>query len=121
MKYVLPLVVASFSCAGDSGGLGQADVSTECSPTDFACVTRGIDGPIAVGGVVPLALDLDVKGTTTPTVSLLSADPEVLKAVGTEVVGQAPGLAALVLLTEDGRAVDFFHVTVAAPKRIGLH
>ncbi len=121
MKYVLPLVAASLSCAADAGGLGQAEVSTECSPTDFACVTRGIDGPIAVGGVVPLALDVTIQGTSTPTVSLLSGDPEVLKAAGTEVIGQSPGLAALVLLTEDGRAIDFFHVTVATPKRIGLH
>ena len=121
MKYILPIALASLGCAGDTGGLGQADVTTECSPTDFACVTKGLDGPVAVGGVVPLALDFNIQGTSTPTVSLLSADPAVLKAAGTEVVGQAPGVAALVLVSEEGRAVDFLHVFVAAPKRLGMH
>src|SRR5262245_30502646 len=104
MKLALPIVIASFGCA-QSGGLDQAQVTTECSPTDFACVTKGLDGPIAVGGVVPLSLDLNIQGTSTPTVSLLSADPDVLKAAGTEVVGQSPGVAALVLLSDEGRAI----------------
>ena len=120
MRIALPLILACLSCGTDTG-LGQADVSTECSPTDFACVTKGLDGPVAVGGVVPLSLDLSIQGTATPTVSLLSGDSEVLKAAGTEVVGMAPGVAALVLLSDEGRAVDFIHVFVAAPKRIGLH
>src|SRR5688572_22736773 len=120
MKHLCLLLLALLGCATD-GGLGQANVSTECSPTDFACVTRGLDGPVAVGGVVPLSLDLDIAGTATPTVTLFSGDSAVLKAAGTEVAGLAPGVAALVLLDNEGRAVDFIHVSVAAPKRIGLH
>jgi hypothetical protein len=106
-------------CA-DPGALDQASVGTECSPTDFACVTSGLDGPIAVGGVLPLLIDLDTQGTSTATVSLMSADPVVLKAAGTEVIGASPGVAALVMLTE-GRAIDFLHVYVVEPNRIGLH
>lgn len=107
-------------CASDSGALGQGAVATECSPTDFACVTAGLDGPVAVGGVVPLSLDIDAAGTSTGTMTLLSADPSVLKAAGTEVVGMAPGVAALVMLTE-GAAIDFLHVFVAEPNRLGFH
>src|SRR5688500_9118748 len=103
-----PIVLLfAVGCAGDSGALDQGGVTTECSPTDFACVTAGLDGPAAVGGVVPLALDTTIAGSSAPTMTLLSADPAVLKAAGTEIVGQAPGVAALVLLTEAGAAVDF--------------
>lgn len=120
MKHALASVFL-IGCSGDSGALGQADVTTECSPTDFACVTAGLDGPVAVGGGVPLSLDLDVAGSSTPAMTLLSADPTVLKTSGTEVVGQSPGVAALVLLTDQGAAVDFLHVFVVAPNRIGVH
>src|SRR5690606_15456553 len=121
MKNLCLLLCATIGCATDSGALGQAGVTTECSPTDFACVTRGLDGPVAVGGVVPLALDVSIAGTTAPTVTLFSGNSEILKAAGTEVVGQAPGIAALVLLDADERAIDFLHVSVAMPTRIGLH
>lgn len=120
MKHALMLLLL-VGCAGDAGGLEQSNWTTECSPTDFACVTSGLSGPVAVGGVVPLSLNLDVAGSATPTVTLLSANPNVLKAAGTEVVGQSPGLAALVLLTADGAAIDFLHVSVATPNRLGLH
>lgn len=113
-------IVFLFGCAGDPGALEQSNVGTECSPTDFACVTSGLSGPIAVGGVLPLTIDLDTSGSSTSSVSLMSADPSVLKAAGTEVIGAAPGVAALVMLTE-GRAVDFLHVYVAEANRIGLH
>jgi len=119
MKPLLGLVLL-VGCAGDSGALGNASVSPECSPTDFACVTTGLDGPIAAGGVLPLSIDVDALGTGTAAMTLLSADPGVLKAAGTEVVGVTPGVAALVMLSE-GRAVDFLHVFVVQPNRLGMH
>jgi hypothetical protein len=118
MRFLVPLVFV-IGCA-DDGALDQVSVGTECSPTDFACVTSGLNGPIAVGGVLPLSLDLDTQGTSTSTVSLMSADQNVLKAAGTEVIGAAPGVAALVMLAE-GRAVDFLHVYVVEANRIGIH
>jgi hypothetical protein len=118
-----PLLAFAFlsaaACAGDSA-LGQVGVAAECSPTDFACVTAGLDGPIAVGGVVPLALDADLMGASTPAIDLLAADPAVLKVSGTEVRGEGEGVSALLLLAE-GRVVDFTHVFVSAPDRLGLH
>jgi hypothetical protein len=107
-------------CADSDGALDQSNVGTECSPTDFACVTSGLSGPIAVGGVLPLALSLDTQGSTTSKVTLVSADEGVLKAAGTEVIGAGAGVAALVMLAED-RAVDFLHVYVVEANRIGLH
>jgi hypothetical protein len=108
------------SCAGDAGALEQSTVGTECSPTDFACVTNGLNGPVAVGGVLPLSISLDTQGTSTSSISLMSADPAILKAAGTEVIGAAPGVTALVMLAEN-RAVDFLHVYVMEANRIGLH
>lgn len=119
MKALASLVLL-IGCAAPAGALDQSSVGTECSPTDFACVTSGLNGPIAVGGVLPLAIDLDTQGTSGSSVSLMSADPAVLKAAGTEVIGASPGVAALVMLAE-GRAVDFLHVYVAEPNRLGLH
>lgn len=63
------------------------------------------------------SLDLDTIGTSTAAMSLISADPAVLKAAGTEVVGVAPGVAALVMIAEN--AADFLHVFVVEPNRIG--
>jgi hypothetical protein len=118
MKPLIGLVLL-VGCA-DTGALGNATVTPECSPTDFACVTTGLDGPIAAGGVLPLSIDADALGSSTATMTLLSADPSVLKAAGTEVVGVTPGVAALVMLSE-GHAIDFLHVFVVEPNRLGLH
>ena len=116
----LPLLFLFVGCASDAGALGNAAVTPECSPTDFACVTSGLDGPVAVGGVVPLSLDADTAGTASAPMTLMSADTSVIKASGTEVVGMGPGVAALVMLS-DGRAIDFLHVFVDAPTRLGFH
>jgi hypothetical protein len=119
MKPLIGLVLL-VGCAGDSGALGNATITPECSPTDFACVTTGLDGPIAVGGVLPLSIDADALGSSTAAMTLLSADPAVLKTAGTEVMGLSPGVAALVMLSEE-HAVDFLHVFVVEPNRLGLH
>jgi hypothetical protein len=116
---ILAGIVMLVACA-DPGALDQATVGTECSPTDFACVTAGLDGPLAAGGVLPLSIDLGTSGSSSSTVSLLSADPSVIKTSGTEIHGIGPGVAALVMLAE-GRAIDFLHVFVVEPNRIGLH
>ena len=76
----LPLLLLFAGCAADSGALGNAAVGTECSPTDFACVTNGLDGPVAVGGVVPLSLDAETAGTANAPMTLMSADSAVIKA-----------------------------------------
>jgi hypothetical protein len=121
MRAILLLAVPlGVACAGDAGALGQVDVGTECGATDFACVTAGLDGPVAVGGVVPLALDVDASGIGSPAISLIAADPGVLKVSGTEVRGEGEGVSALLLLAE-GQVIDFLHVFVAVPDRIGLH
>jgi hypothetical protein len=118
--YLLCLLLVACSNGGDSGALGNTDVSSECSPTDFACVTAGLDGPVAVGGVLPLSIDADTTGASGAAMTLMSADPTILKTADTEVIGMAPGVAALVMLAE-GRAIDFLHVFVVAPDRLGLH
>ncbi|MBL9013159.1 MAG: hypothetical protein JNL83_03230 [Myxococcales bacterium] len=118
MRRLLWLVIAA-GCAADSGALGNTTVSPECAPTDFACVTAGLDGPLAVGGVLPLSIDVDALGTSSGAMTLMSGDPRVIKAAGTEIVGLQAGVAALVMLSESS-AVDFLHVYVAAPTRVGL-
>jgi hypothetical protein len=120
MKLALPCLALAFAACADDGALGNTTVSPECSPTDFACVTTGLDGPIAVGGVLPLSIDADTAGTSGSAMTLVSADPSVLKTAGTEIVGVSPGLAAMVMLSGSS-AVDFLHVYVVAPNRLGLH
>lgn len=120
MKLALPCLALAFAACADDGALGNTTVSPECGPTDFACVTTGLDGPIAVGGVLPLSIDADTAGTSSSAMTLTSADPSVLKTAGTEVVGISPGVAAMVMLSGSS-AVDFLHVYVVAPNRLGLH
>ena len=112
-----PLVLAA---CGTEGALEQSTFTPECDQDDFACLQAGLSAPIAVGGVQALTITLSVPGTTTPTLELISANPDGLKVSGNEIVGERPGVSALVMMAEGDLALDFLHVWVETPNRIAV-
>lgn len=113
-------LLALQSACGTEGALEQSVFTPECEQDDLACIHAGLDAPIAVGGVQPLSINLDVPGTTTPPFELISANPNVLKVSGNEITGENAGVSALVMMGDGDIALDFLHVWVETPNRIAL-
>ena len=119
--------LATAAC-GNGGGLGQAELSPECAPSDVQCASLGFGAPIAAGGTVPLRVSSYFRGTTVPSFDLAAIDTGVLQVSGTEITGVAPGTSALLLLmpqpvaagAEAGAVLDFIHLHVDRPDRLGL-
>jgi hypothetical protein len=121
----------SAGCA-DGGALGQAEFSADCAPTDVQCVSLGFGAPIAAGGSLPLRVSSYFRGATVPSFELVSANPSVLEVAGTEVLGKAAGASAVLLMVaqppdlaqgggfETRNVLDFVHLHVEAPDRLGL-
>lgn len=110
----------SLSCASQ-GGLGQSQTNAQCSPSDFVCVAGGLDKPLAAGTTLPVDVTLDLQGSATPPISLLSGDESVITVDGAVLRGEGPGLAALLITIPGNLVVDFFHVWVEQPTAIELH
>lgn len=80
-----------------------------------------LPGPIAVGAVIAPNIDLEVRGSGAPSMRMVSARPGVLAAEGHRLTGRAPGVAAVLITTEDGVVLDFVHLWVARASHIALH
>lgn len=111
------------ACACDSspGAMGQAHFSTDCAPTDQACMAAGLYAPIAKGGRVSLDVGVNYSGTAALALVLQSVDPAVLQASGNELTGIEEGVVALLVQAPGQRVIDFIHVSVKAPSRLGIH
>lgn len=110
----------SLSCAS-GGALGQSQTNAQCSPSDFVCVAGGLDKPLAAGTRLPIDVNLDLQGSATPPISLLSGDEAVVTVEGSVIRGVAPGLAALLITIPGNLVVDFFHIWVEQPTSIEIH
>ena len=111
--------ISGLGC-GETGGLGQVDVRPDCPPADLVCVVSGVDAPIAVGATLPVQVDVGTLGSAAPTSRLEVADETVLVAEGRSMRGVAPGLSAVLVTTDSGVVLDFIHLWVATPTRIGM-
>jgi hypothetical protein len=112
--------LSAMSCASE-GALGQSQSSAACSPSDFVCAFQGLDKPLAAGATLPIDVTLDLQGSATPPLALLSADDTVLAVDGSVLTGKGPGLAALLITIPGNLVVDFFHVWVEQPTSVALH
>lgn len=118
---LLALLPALAGCAqGSSGALGQTQASPQCSPSDLVCAVGGIDAPVATGASLPIDVSVTSQGSASPPLTFASADPTVFTVSGIHVDGIAPGVAALLVMT-DGAVLDFFHVWVQSPDALRLH
>jgi hypothetical protein len=114
-------IPAFFSMGCAEGALGQSQASPDCSPSDFVCAVHGLDKPLAAGTSLPVDVSLDLQGSATPPLSLVSGDTAVFTVDGSVLRGEGPGLASLLITIPGNLVVDFFHVWVEQPTAIALH
>jgi len=111
----LPLVAA---CA--TGALHQATLAGQCAAGDQACARRHPLAPLAIGTHFYPDVSAEVAGSSTPTLRLESASPDVLAVEDGMLVAHKPGASAVLITTDDGSVVDFVHVWVAPVTKITL-
>lgn len=122
LSFGLIALAASGSGSGCAqGSLGQSQSSPDCSPSDFVCVAGGLDKPLAAGTSLPIDVTLDLQGSATPPISLISGDETVFSVEGSVLHGGGPGLAALLITIPGNLVIDFFHVWVEQPTAIAIH
>ena len=80
-----------------------------------------LDAPLAVGGSIQPDVRMDLQGTATPTLVLVSARPGVVAADGGRLTGRAPGVSAILVTTKQGEVLDFYHLWVEKASRATLH
>lgn len=82
---------------------------------------KELDAPLAVGASIQPDVKLDLSGSATPSIALLSARPAVVAADGGRLTGRAPGVSAILITTKDGEVLDFYHLWVERATRATLH
>lgn len=98
----------------------QATLVGQCSGDDAACARRAPLAPIAVGARFYPEVSTDIAGTATPNLRLESATPAIVDVDDGALVARSPGVAPILISTDDGSVVDFIHVWVAPVTHISL-
>jgi len=98
----------------------QATLAGQCAADDVACSRRHPLAPLAIGTRFHPDVSAEIAGSSTPTLTLQSADPSVLAVEDGALVAKQPGASAVLISTEDGAVVDFVHVWVAPVTAITL-
>jgi hypothetical protein len=113
------LLLPAAGCAM-GGAMKQATLVGQCAEGDVACSRRHPQAPLAVGTRFYPDVSAEIAGSTTPSLRLDSAAPDVLAVDDGALVARAPGASAVLISTDDGAVVDFVHVWVAPVTRIIL-
>lgn len=92
-----------------------------CEPDDVVCAALGLAAPIAAGAAQKLEAAASSPGVATPSLRLESARNDVATIEDQVVTGVSAGMTAIVLSTKGGLVMDFVHVWIAEPTRLGLH
>ena len=112
------LALTCCSCGG--GAIGQSSLVAQ-PHSDKGGLLSSLDAPLAVGGTVRPEIRIDLKGSTPPPTHMISVRPDILSVDALGVTGRAPGLAALLVATDENVVIDFVHVWVKPADRIELH
>ena len=132
MAAVAVWVTALAGCGGDdglgigppsAGQLGQVTAQPECGALNQACLSSGLDVPIATGSKLGLGINFNVSGSSGPPAGLESTSPEILTIEDGVLTGIAPGLSGVLVTGPNGEVIDFIHVWVrdAAELRLIRH
>jgi len=117
---ILPIALTWAIGGCGAGALNSAVVANDCKPGDKGCDASLVNGPLAEGATLDPRISIDLPGSTTPAIHLESAAPDVLFVEGDHVRARAPGMSALLFVTDDGTVIDFLHVFVKTPTRLSL-
>jgi len=120
MRFVPIAMLVVGACGGAKGALHQATLVGQCASDDQACSRRHPLAPLAVGTRFHPDVSTEISGTTTPSLMLESASPDVVGVEDGALVARKPGASAVLISTDDGSVVDFVHVWVAPVTKITL-
>lgn len=118
MRLVTTLLAVS--ACGTGGGMHQATLVGQCSPTDATCTRKAPMAPLAIGARFYPEVSTEIAGSSTPNLRLESAEPAVLAVEDGALVAKSAGTSAVLISTDDGSVVDFVHVWVAPVTQITL-
>lgn len=118
----LSIILGTGALAGcaEGGALGQSSVSQACAASDAQCHLKGLDAPVAVGATQPLDINIEIKGSSAPPITLLSANEEVFTVSGQTMTGTGPGVASLLVTSEKSVVLDFIHLWVQTATGLAL-
>jgi hypothetical protein len=111
MRIAYALILTTGCAMG--GAMHQATLVGQCAEGDAACSRRHPLAPLAIGAHFYPEVATEVAGTSTPSLRLESAAPDVLDVDGGALVARRAGTSAVLISTDDGSVVDFVHVWVA--------
>jgi len=121
MRILLVLVpLLPLGACGASGALRQATLAGQCAADDVACSRRHPLAPLAIGTRFYPDISVEVAGTSTPSLQLESATPDIVAVEDGMLVARKAGASAVLISTDDGSVVDFVHVWVAPVTKITL-
>jgi len=103
-----------------AGAFGQADVFPECGALNQACLSSGLNSPLAVGAKLGVGVNFKVAGNSGPPTTLMATRDDVLLVDGGVVDAVGTGIAAILILGPDGRVIDFIHVWVAMASELRI-
>ncbi len=102
--------------AGCGMAMGQGAMNTKNADD-----AKELDAPLAVGASIQPDVRMQLAGTASPTLVLVSARPTVVTANGGRLTGRAPGVSAILVTTKEGQVLDFYHLWVERASRATLH
>jgi len=117
---VLVAPVAALSGCGMGGALHQATLLGQCAAVDAACSRSHPQAPLAVGTRFYPEIAAELAGTTTPSLYLDSALPEVIAVDRGALVARRAGTSTVLISTDDGAVVDFIQVWAAPATKLAL-
>ena len=94
---LLLLTCPLVALACGTGAMSQTRLMDSSGEGDRSAT--GVQGPIAVGASIAPTIDVTVPGSGAPAIELESTRPQVLAIDGQRLVGQAPGVAAVLITT----------------------
>lgn len=107
-----------FALAGCGvGALGQAALVDD---KGHESARQGFDRPLAVGATVRPEIDYKLRGAGAPSMHYEAADEAVIAADNGVLRGTRAGLTSLLLVSDDGMVLDFFHLWVKEPTTLAL-
>ena len=101
--------------AACGGAMGQATLVAKSGDQP-----KPMNAPLAVGASVRPEVRTELKGATVPLL-LVSTRPEVISSERGRLVARAPGVAAILVTTQEGVVIDFYHLWAAQATRVALH
>ncbi|MEO1270160.1 MAG: hypothetical protein AAFX99_18900 [Myxococcota bacterium] len=103
-----------------AGQLGQVTALPECGALNHACLSSGLDVPLATGSKLGLGVNFNVAGSSGPPAGLESTNTAILTVEDGVLTGMSPGMSGVLVTGPNGEVIDFIHLWVrdAAELRI---